>query len=99
MTLQPLVENSLKYGVGARIDGGRVEIRAVRSGDTLILDVLDDGPGFSPTYSDGTGLGNLRRRLDALYGDPYGIEIIPGEGAHVRVRTPFVERDTPEPGA
>jgi len=96
MTLQPLVENSLKHGIGARIEGGRVEIRASRSGDSLVLDVIDDGPGFSTVYSDGTGLGNLRRRLEVLYGEPYGMEVVPASGAHVRVRLPFVEFTMPE---
>lgn len=104
MTLQPLVENALKYGVGARIEGGRVDVRARRDGEDLILEVLDDGPGFRRGFTDGTGLGNLRRRLEVLFGessgtvpgavgpaDPrYGIEVIPGQGAHVRVRIPFV---------
>jgi len=93
MTLQPLVENSVKYGVGARIDGGRVDVRVRQDGEDLIIEVLDDGPGFRRGYSDGTGLGNLRRRLEVLFGERdggYGIEVLPGPAAHVRVRIPFV---------
>ena len=31
--------------------------------------VVDDGVGFPPRYSEGIGLGNLRRRLATLYGE------------------------------
>src|SRR5690606_10777589 len=35
MTLQPLVENALKHGIGERIEGGRVEIGARAAGGML----------------------------------------------------------------
>jgi len=42
--LQPIIENSLKHGIGARISGGRVEISATRLGDRVRIIVTDDGP-------------------------------------------------------
>jgi len=69
MTIQTLVENSLKHGIGATMDGGRILVRSSRRGDFLTLEVHDTGVGFSPHYQEGTGLGNLRKRLSTLYGN------------------------------
>jgi sensor histidine kinase YesM len=93
MTLQPLVENALKYGIAARLEGGRLRVAAQRAGGHVQLTVSDDGPGFPARYGEGTGLGNLRRRLATLYGDEAALEITSngrsnGEGAQVRIRVP-----------
>ena len=37
LLLQPLVENAIRHGVGARAAGGRVRISAIRDGATLVL--------------------------------------------------------------
>ncbi len=70
LLLQPIVENAVRHGVAARVEGGRVEIVARRQGAQLVLSVSDDGPGFAdavPTTS-GIGLSSSRRRLAVLYG-------------------------------
>jgi two-component system sensor histidine kinase YesM len=46
MILQPLVENAVRHGVSRREEGGAVEIRGSRNGNTICLEVSDDGPGF-----------------------------------------------------
>jgi len=69
LLLQPLVENALKHGLGARLEGGRLAIAAARDGDSLRLSVTDDGAGLPTRAQEGTGIGNLRRRLATLYGD------------------------------
>jgi two-component system, LytTR family, sensor kinase len=82
--LQPLVENAIRHGIGARSDAGRVLIRARADHDSLRIDVEDDGAGLKEAgASEGIGLGNTRKRLEALY----------GPGASVRVR------DDPRGGA
>ena len=82
--LQPLVENAIRHGIGARSDAGRVLIRAHADHDSLRIDVEDDGAGLKEAgASEGIGLGNTRKRLEALY----------GPGASVRVR------DDPRGGA
>jgi len=73
LLLQPLLENSLKYAVSAREQGGSVRIEGrVREG-YLELSVIDDGPGMregTPTSERrGVGLRNTRERLTVLYGD------------------------------
>jgi signal transduction histidine kinase len=68
MLLQPLVENAVRHGIGARGTGGRVTVTASRtgatggeatpeSGGTLLVEVRDDGPGIAP-HASGEGTGN-----------------------------------------
>src|SRR5687768_5314108 len=75
--LQPLVENAVMHGV-SKVEGkGRIELRARRSGDDVVITVRDNGPGVdtaepvrteSTPGSGGVGLGNTRARLQQLYG-------------------------------
>lgn len=49
LTLQPLVENALYHGIKTKRNGGTIVVRAKKSGDNmLLLDVQDDGVGFTP---------------------------------------------------
>jgi two-component system LytT family sensor kinase len=68
--LQPLVENAISHGIGSRIQGGRVGVRAYRQGGSILLDVEDDGGGFDDAaqLKEGIGLSNTRERLRASFG-------------------------------
>ncbi len=68
LSLQPLVENSVKHGLEPKLEGGRVHLTARSSGDALLLDVEDDGLGFPPNAAGGVGLSNLRERIASIYG-------------------------------
>ena len=46
LLLQPLLENSLKYAVSAREQGGLVRIEGRTREGWLELSVIDDGPGL-----------------------------------------------------
>ncbi len=68
-SLQTLVENSVKYVVSRRQEGGMIRIRAVRLGSRAQIEVSDDGPGFDPTaIPAGHGLDLLQSRLLTLFG-------------------------------
>ena len=70
MALQSLVENAVKHVVAQRVEGAQLHINATREGDLLRLEVIDNGPGFSlNTIAPEHGLGNLKARLELLYGD------------------------------
>jgi len=69
LSLQPLVENSIKHGLEPKLEGGSVHLIARASDGSLQLDVEDDGLGFTPQSSGGVGLSNLRERMTSLYGD------------------------------
>ncbi len=71
LLLQPLVENAIKHGVGARAASGTVEIAASRGDGMLTLRVADNGPGCRDgdvTAGPGIGIPSTRGRLEALYG-------------------------------
>ena len=75
MILQPLVENSIKYGVSASTRPVTIRIAAQEAGGKLVLSVADDGPGKSG-QNGGTGIGveNVRNRLAARFGDEARVE-------------------------
>jgi signal transduction histidine kinase len=96
MTLQPLVENSLKHGIAGKLEGGRVTVRVHRQGDRLRLEVEDDGAGFPRELGEGTGLANLRRRLETIYGADAELRVErPAAGARVVVELPAVREPRP----
>jgi two-component system LytT family sensor kinase len=93
LLLQPLVENSIKYGLASRVEAGRIEVRARREESSLVLEVEDDGAGFSAgTLREGVGLSNTRGRLAQLFGAAQRVEIdTPAAGgAIVRITLPWV---------
>src|SRR5262245_22101006 len=51
MILQPLVENAVVHGIAQHRGPGCVTVRASRSGDSLLVEVSDTGPGFRRTGS------------------------------------------------
>jgi signal transduction histidine kinase len=92
-TLQPLVENAVRHGVASRTERCTVTIGAHMRGETLEIEVRDDGPGADPRVAmnaPGLGLRSVRQRLMAQYGDRAGvhIETAPGKGFLVRVALP-----------
>jgi signal transduction histidine kinase len=67
--LQPLVENALHHGVGARSGPASVMVTIARDGDRLLLSVADDGPGADGgEIRRGIGLTNTEARLHELHG-------------------------------
>jgi len=70
MILQPLVENAVKHGIGQRLEGGVVAVRAQRAGSLLRIRVENDADEDAKA-ADGSGIGlvNVRQRLAAAYGN------------------------------
>ena len=69
MLIQPLVENSIKHGLEPKIEGGEVFIHGEKNEEILRLEVADTGVGFYEEGDPGTGLSNIRERLQSIYGD------------------------------
>ena len=105
--LQPIVENAIYHGIKPLDRPGNLWIKAtivhpeyLEGLAQLVITVSDDGAGFdqsirkepsSMTKLGGVGLENVNRRIELLYGTPYGLEIHskPGEGATVRIVLPM----------
>ena len=75
--LQPLVENAIVHGISAQKEGGKIHIRARRADGRLWLWVSDTGCGMAEerlaqirgALAAGDGLGNIYRRIHAMYPD------------------------------
>jgi LytS/YehU family sensor histidine kinase len=104
MTLQPLVENAVKHGVGETQQDCTVTVTAEASDDGLVLRVTDTGPGFDTTDLDavlheGSGLANVQERLRLFFGDhaemrlqKQGVELwLPLNGAIPTPAMPAIE--------
>lgn len=89
MILQPMVENSVKYGVAAVNRPVRVKLAAREEYGRLVIEVSDNGPGGATTPGKpaglGIGLANVRDRLEARYGD--AASLVSGHAAEGGWRT------------
>lgn len=97
--LQPLVENALEHGIGAKPGAGWLEVRATHEDGRLSITITDDGPGpfGAPEATLGLGLANTRERLARLYGDAQGLILEAGPGgvgARVTVSLPWRAAET-----
>lgn len=104
MIIQPFVENAVIHGLEPLEEGGMVSIDAKIQGGDLVIDITDDGRGFDPCAERmeesraHTGILNVSRRLELLYGSPVvGVESAPGQGTRVRIRIPDVAASGPTP--
>jgi two-component system LytT family sensor kinase len=95
LVLQPLVENSIRHGVGRKAGPGWISVVAERDGDSLILLVTDNGTGFpevpkAPVHQ-GMGLSITRGRLESLYGPHQSLVLrnLPAGGVEARITLPF----------
>jgi len=68
MLVQPLVENAIRHGLEPRKGGGEILITAGVQDNTVRVEVVDTGSGFSGTQEEGVGLSNVKERLRLLYG-------------------------------
>jgi sensor histidine kinase YesM len=94
LLLQPLLENSLKYAVSAREEGGSVRIEGRARDGLLELSVIDDGPGLREGMPAGerrgVGLRNTRERLAVLYGGNYRFTVLNAQpGLRVEMALPL----------
>ncbi|HYM48055.1 MAG TPA: sensor histidine kinase [Burkholderiaceae bacterium] len=92
LSLQPLVENSIKHGLEPKLEGGSVHLIARTADGALQLDVEDDGMGFSPQAGAGVGLANLRERMSSLYGGKARLVVEElARGTRVRMTIPLAQ--------
>lgn len=82
--LQPLVENAFRHGIGNKAGRCRLELGASMVGGRLRVTIRDDGAGlpagFQLARDAGTGLSNVRTRLQNLYGGRASIDVAPAPG-------------------
>ncbi len=90
LIIQPLVENAIYHGIEPSLEKGTIEIKSILDDGNLIITVADNGVGMTPDHiqsvididsngksssSYSIGIKNVIKRIKALYGTEYGIEI------------------------
>ena len=102
LLIQPALENAIKYGADAQ---GKINISLAVTikKDALQVEITDGGAGFTAeamarwqqmlqteeNVTEHTGLFNIHRRMQLLYGAACGVQIIPlAQGTCVRLRLP-----------
>jgi signal transduction histidine kinase len=92
MALLTLVENAVRHGIDPGEQGGRIDVRARRDGERVLVEVTDTGAGMHPNAAPGTGLANLRERLAAFYGGEATLELSEHAPHGVRAAIAWVPR-------
>ncbi|MCM3042480.1 sensor histidine kinase [Paenibacillus motobuensis] len=96
LIVQPIVENALYHAIEPMEGNGIISITAGESGDDIVIDVRDNGPGFDQSTllslwskdwstlkkyrENGVGLKNVHERLHLQFGGYYGIMICSSPG-------------------
>jgi sensor histidine kinase YesM len=103
--LQPLVENAILHGLNGKEGEKQIQIRGFRQGDSLLLEVEDNGYGIDPQTIEkilsmnfkkeigGYGLRNLINRIHTYYGPGADLTIDSEKGRYTRVtiKIPLLE--------
>ncbi|NJK87219.1 MAG: histidine kinase [Bacteroidales bacterium] len=81
LILQPLIENSIKYGVYENIDNSTIELNARCTQDALKLEIINNyDEELIINKGEGIGLQNIRRRLKLIYNKENLIQIFNNQG-------------------
>lgn len=90
LIVQPLIENAIVHGLENKEAEGIVSLHAVRVGDEVLIDVIDNGAGMTPerlrqveesirdkeeNEESRIGLRNVHQRLIMTYGEECGLRI------------------------
>lgn len=98
LLLQPFIENSIKHGLSKHEDSQLIRVSASRHNQRLVLMIEDDGPGLPDAWSleecSGIGLQNIHRRLAAIYGSDFTMELQNRDpsGVTVTIIIPFSKK-------
>lgn len=106
-TLQPLVENAIRYAF-PKMKTGKVKISAFEADGMMVLLTEDNGQGILPerlemlgnqtvdsNLGTGTALWNIKNRIEELYQHNASFQISskPGRGTKVMIRLPLTEEN------
>lgn len=85
MLIIPLVENVFKHGIDKRRDDNFIWIQIIVNAQDLSIMVRNRLVASEDASKTGTGLVNLRSRLQLLYGEKYSLVISTAEGQYTSV--------------
>ena len=98
LTLQPLLENAIYYGIEPRTDGGVIHIDGRRDGERLQIDISNPAAtGAARRNGNRLALENVRERLGVYYGADAAVELEQQDQRFVvRVQLPYQRGDEHE---
>jgi sensor histidine kinase YesM len=93
LTVQSIVENAVKHGIGKKEGGGTITISTKETEDNYLVIITDDGVGFENVKAadDGQkhiGINNVRLRLSVQCGGSLEIDSKPGAGTIATIIIP-----------
>lgn len=77
MLLQPIIENSIRHGMGSSRTTLALAIDVQRDNGSTVITIDDDGLGIASGATRGIGLSNVAARLDGMYGHRAHFDIAP----------------------
>ena len=108
-TLQPIIENCIIHGISPKVEGGSVSVLVGKKADKLIISVTDTGKGMEisqlreireslggkQTSTMGIGMGNIFRRIKAMYEDAdMRVNSVLGKGTQIIIILPYRAGDS-----
>lgn len=107
LSLQPLVENAVNYGVEQMIEPCTIRVTARIEDEQLLIAVEDNGPGMEyvsmasldndevKPRGSGLGLKNIEERIKLLFGESHGLRIESERhvGTSVTLHLPYEMRE------
>lgn len=103
LTIQPLLENAIRYGMEEMTETCEISVYPYQRGDFLIIEVANQGSSFEEnllenlqngsksSHGFGIGLLNINQRIQMLFGDGYGLSFRNEEDKAIAIITlPFI---------
>ncbi len=90
LTLQPLVENSIKHGMNPDSEPLHILIQTSETNSGSVIVVTDNGPGFEPkdVFNSHNALSNIKQRIEMMCDGNMTITSRKGEGTVVKMIIP-----------
>lgn len=99
LTLQPLLENAVHYGIEPVVQGGKISIGVGMQGNQVCINVSNPLPDEKMKQSQkrlqgqGMALDNIRTRLKSLYGERANVETSVQNGSFFQVSVNYPLRE------
>lgn len=87
ITLQPLIENSVRYGVERKLGQAIIRLEAKKEGDAVVIRIADNGTGFDPAYL--AEFEYFKNRSNAAFYEPAGERRVGLKNVYMRLRILF----------
>lgn len=93
LTIEPLVENSIKHGLNRKHSKGYVKIAAYSEGNNNVIQIEDNGAGFDinsldENDNDHIGIKNARKRIELISKGTLSIESKINYGTKITIKIP-----------